>query len=88
MGERGEVIGYHATRVASIFRHDDNPLTTLWCAVIAYAITSDPLADALAWLRSKDGRQVCALAGFEPDRVARIAHRLDAERRGTRIAAQ
>lgn len=79
------MLGLHSTRVSSILLNGGDPITTLWTSVVAYVLTADPLADVLAWLRSKDGRIVCGLAGLEPDRVARIAHRLDAERDASRI---
>jgi len=54
----------------------DQGLTALWLAVLQQAVR-DAEADAdAAWLRSRDCRMVCHLAGLDNDYARAWAHRL------------
>lgn len=53
-----------------------SPEQALWCAVLAQALTSDPPTRTRSWLRSSDGRTVCALVGVEPGWCLRLLDRL------------
>ena len=64
-----------------------SPETNLWLAVLEQVISTEEAEKARAWLRSKDGRLVAAMAGIDADWVLdRIlpACQSNARRRDTR----
>lgn len=60
--------GHTVPRLASF---GGSPERNLWLAVVALAIQNDEPDQLVRWLRSGDGREVCALAGLSPEWVER-----------------
>ena len=52
--------------IARLQAMEASPQRKLWLAVVCSAILNDPPDALRRWLRSADGREVCALAGLEP----------------------
>lgn len=69
--------GFNIGRALAV--RGDSPEVALWCAVLARALTEDPPSLTRSWLRSADGRTVCALVGVEPSWCLALLDRLHAD---------
>lgn len=57
--------------IARLQAMQGSPHRKLWLAVVCSAILNDPPDALRRWLRSADGREVCALAGVDPRWIER-----------------
>lgn len=61
-----------------------NPEVTLWRAVLWHGLND---ADAGQWIRTRDFRCVCDLAGVDPESAARAWHLGNTVKRNRMLAA-
>ncbi|WP_413875818.1 hypothetical protein [Albidovulum sp.] len=68
MSDSTIITGLAPNRLAS---SGGSPERNLWLAVVAVTIQNDEPEALRRWLRSRDGRLVCSLAGLDPRWVER-----------------